>query len=118
MDSVARPRGTTRCSPEARAVTGSGHGIGFGVARPSPARGPGRSQRGTPGRRLSRRPRVAGFGDATFVQADLRRRRAGTTLSEAWAAFGGLDVLVNNVGTFREPAFLDLSRSDFDFLFG
>ena len=39
-------------------------------------------------------------------------------VGDAWELFGGLDVLVNNVGTFREPALLDLTRADFDFVFG
>ena len=32
-------------------------------------------------------------------------------VAEAWDALGGIDVLVNNVGTYREPPFLDLTQA-------
>ena len=38
-------------------------------------------------------------------------------VAEAWEALGTIDVLVNNVGTYREPAFLDLTRDHFDAIF-
>ena len=53
------------------------------------------------------------------MQADLTRDgEAEELVGEAWDGLGGIDVLVNNVGTFREPPFLDLTRADFDFVFG
>lgn len=53
-----------------------------------------------------------------YVVADLAREgEAERLVAEAWEKLGGVDVLVNNVGTFREPAFLDLSKRDFDFIF-
>lgn len=101
-------------------VTGSGHGIGLGVARALRRHGAQvvlnaeRSAADFPGvgDLLAR-------GDAHFIQADLTRPGEPERLvGEAWAAFGGLDVLVNNAGTFREPGFLALTRADFDLIFG
>lgn len=58
-------------------------------------------------------------GRAYYRQANLIDASSTTTLLEAaWHAFGGLDVLVNNAGTFREPSFLELDKSHFDFVFG
>jgi NAD(P)-dependent dehydrogenase (short-subunit alcohol dehydrogenase family) len=73
-------------------------------------------------RPLSDCPEVATLvrdGRATYVTADLTKPGEPERLvAAAWDALGGLDVLVNNVGTFREPAFPQLTRSDFDFVFG
>ncbi|MBL8865133.1 MAG: SDR family oxidoreductase [Planctomycetia bacterium] len=53
-----------------------------------------------------------------YVVADLAREgQAERLVAEAWEKLGGIDVLVNNVGTFREPPFLELDKCDFDFLF-
>ena len=38
-------------------------------------------------------------------------------VAEAWAAFGGIDVLVNNVGTYKEPPLAEITREHFDFIF-
>jgi len=38
-------------------------------------------------------------------------------VAEACETWGGLDILVNNVGTFREPAFAELTKAHFDFVF-
>ncbi len=38
-------------------------------------------------------------------------------VGQTWGTLGGIDVLVNNVGTFREPAFLQLDRDHFDATF-
>jgi NAD(P)-dependent dehydrogenase (short-subunit alcohol dehydrogenase family) len=96
-------------------VTGSSQGIGFAVARDMAAAGADvvvTSER--PARDVPPIP-----GSTFYVQADLTREgEADRLVSEAWAWRGGLDVLVNNVGTFREPAFLDVSRANFDFVFG
>jgi NAD(P)-dependent dehydrogenase (short-subunit alcohol dehydrogenase family) len=39
-------------------------------------------------------------------------------IGSAWGRMGGIDVLVNNVGIFREPSFLNLTRAQFDSVFG
>jgi NAD(P)-dependent dehydrogenase (short-subunit alcohol dehydrogenase family) len=58
-------------------------------------------------------------GRAHYIQADLRRDDEGAFLvGEASIVLGGLDVLVNNLGTFAEPAFGKLKRADFDRVFG
>jgi glucose 1-dehydrogenase len=96
-------------------VTGSSQGIGLAVARAFAAAGA----------RVvltSERPRDA-VADVVaadhYIQADLTRDgEAERLVAGAWDVLGSIDVLVNNVGTYREPAFLDLTRRDFDFIFG
>jgi NAD(P)-dependent dehydrogenase (short-subunit alcohol dehydrogenase family) len=101
-------------------VTGSSQGIGLGVAVAMLRNGAGVVLSSE--RRLTDCPDVARAiqpGNGHYVQADLTRAGEPERLvGEAWELLGGLNVLVNNVGTFREPAFLDLSRKDFDFVFG
>jgi len=54
-----------------------------------------------------------------YLKADLTEEGEVEELVERTVAcFGRIDVLVNNLGTFREPEFLNLSRRDFDFVFG
>jgi glucose 1-dehydrogenase len=54
-----------------------------------------------------------------YVSADLSRDGEPERLvAAAWDRLGGIDVWVNNVGTFREPDFLNLTRGDFDRTFG
>jgi glucose 1-dehydrogenase len=58
-------------------------------------------------------------GRAYYQQANLIDDSSTTTLLEAvWRRLGGLDVLVNNAGTFREPSFLELGKLHFDAIFG
>src|SRR5436305_3917780 len=95
-------------------VTGSSQGIGLAVGRAFAAAGA----------RVvltSERPRDA-VPDLTladqYLQADLTRDgEAERLVAEAWDRLGSIDVLVNNVGTYREPQFLELTRRDFDFIF-
>ena len=100
-------------------VTGSSRGIGLGVAETF-------LQHGATVVLSSKRPAVECVDAANvlrhpkahYVQADQSQPGESERLvAAAWEKIGGLDVLVNNVGTFREPAFLDLKRSDFDFIF-
>jgi NAD(P)-dependent dehydrogenase (short-subunit alcohol dehydrogenase family) len=54
-----------------------------------------------------------------YLQCDLTQPEVPELLiRQSIERLGGLDVLVNNVGTFREPEFLQIQRSDFDAVFG
>src|SRR5262245_7997015 len=101
-------------------VTGSSAGIGLGVAQAF-------VQNGAAVVVSSERPlvdcpdvvRLLKSGDAHYIQADMTSPGDPERLvTEAWDRQGGLDILVNNVGTFREPAFLNLNREHFNFVFG
>jgi glucose 1-dehydrogenase len=101
-------------------VTGSSAGIGLGVAQAF-------VQNGAAVVVSSERPlvdcpdvvRLLKSGDSHYIQADMSSAGDPERLvGEAWGRLGGLDVLVNNVGTFREPAFLDLTHEHFRFIFG
>ncbi len=101
-------------------VTGSSQGIGLAVA--SAFAEAGARVVLTSERPAEECPEVravlAAHPGTTYIPADLTREGAAEELVRlAWDALGGIDVLVNNVGTFREPTFLDLSRKDFDFVF-
>jgi glucose 1-dehydrogenase len=101
-------------------VTGSSQGIGLAVARAFAAAGA----------RVvltSERPRdaipdaesILALPNTYYVAADLTRDgEAKRLVTAAHQQLGSIDILVNNVGTYREPAFLDLTRRDFDFIFG
>ena len=53
-----------------------------------------------------------------YIQADLSRDgEAERLVAEAWDQLGTIDILVNNLGSFKEPGFLELTRREFDFLF-
>ena len=57
--------------------------------------------------------------DCCYLPADLMREgEAERLVAAAFAELGAFDILVNNVGTYREPPFLSLAKADFDFLFG
>ncbi len=62
---------------------------------------------------------LAKYPDSThYTQSDLTQDGAADELvNKACAKLGRIDVLVNNLGTFREPPLLQLTRRDFDFLF-
>ena len=100
-------------------VTGSSAGIGLGVARAFARNGAGVVLSSE--RPLSECPEVGSLltVGTQYIAADLTRPGEPERLvAEAWDRMGGLEILVNNVGTFREPAFLDLSRKHFDSIFG
>lgn len=95
-------------------VTGSSQGIGLAVARAMVA-----SRAAVV---LTSDQPLAAFHDlpasTTYIQADLTRDGEPERLmAEARAAVGPLDILVNNLGTYREPPLLDLTRDHFDFIF-
>ncbi len=55
---------------------------------------------------------------ATYIKADLSKDGEAERLVEtAIQKCGTINVLVNNLGTFREPEFLNLTRDDFEKLF-
>lgn len=99
-------------------VTGSSQGIGLAVAAALARHGA--SVALTSERPLDECPAVATVlaarPDRTlYFPADLTVDGESELLvGQAWGAMGGIDVLVNNVGTFREPPFLDLDRDHFD----
>src|SRR5213082_2539322 len=101
-------------------VTGSSQGIGLGVAQAFAANAA--AVVATSEKPLARCPEVqrllSDYPAARYVQADLLTDGEPERLAaEAWAAMGGIDVLVNNVGTYKEPPLLELTRDHFDFIF-
>ena len=95
-------------------VTGSSQGIGLAVGKAFAANGARVAF-------TSERPQPADLEltpGCHYIPADLSKDgEAARLVGEAWEKLGGVDVLVNNVGTFREPAFLELTKRDFDFIF-
>ena len=97
-------------------VTGSSSGIGLGIAAAF-------AREGARVVATSERPFEAcaelkqQFDPArmTYVQADLLDEAAPVRLvEEAERQLGRIDILVNNLGTWREPPFLELTRAHFD----
>ncbi|MFO0850501.1 MAG: SDR family oxidoreductase [Gemmataceae bacterium] len=102
-------------------VTGSSQGIGLAASRAMAAAGARVAFHSE--KPLAACPDVqaalAEFPGSVYVPADLTQDGTAEELvAGVWQAFGGVDVLVNNVGTFREPDFLSLTRREFDFVFG
>ncbi len=102
-------------------VTGSSQGIGLAVAGALAAAGARvvltservRDELSDDARAVLEQPGASYIGPI-----DLTRDGAAEELvAHAWDELGGIDVLVNNVGTFREPSFLDLTKTNFDLVF-
>jgi NAD(P)-dependent dehydrogenase (short-subunit alcohol dehydrogenase family) len=100
-------------------VTGSSQGIGLGVARAF-------VENGARVVLTSERPRqefpdiedVLSRPGVHYVQANLMDDGEPERLvAVAWDRLGSIDVLVNNVGTYREPALLELTKQHFDLVF-
>ncbi|MFM8270782.1 MAG: SDR family NAD(P)-dependent oxidoreductase, partial [Gemmata sp.] len=105
---------------KAALITGSSQGIGLGAARAFAATGA--KVVVTSEKPLANCPEVqrllSDYEHTRYIQADLLTDGEPERLVEAaWAAFGGLDVLVNNLGTYREPPLGELTREHLDFLF-
>jgi NAD(P)-dependent dehydrogenase (short-subunit alcohol dehydrogenase family) len=102
-------------------VTGSSRGIGLAVARALAAAGARvvltseheRDQLDDDAQLVLDEPGATYIGPIDLT----REGQAEKLVAGAWEELGGIDVLVNNVGTFREPSFLELTRADFDFIF-
>jgi NAD(P)-dependent dehydrogenase (short-subunit alcohol dehydrogenase family) len=101
-------------------ITGSSQGIGLGVAQAFAANGAAvvvTSERPLEALRDVQRL-LSDYPATRYVQADLLTEGEPERLvAEAWAAMGGVDVLVNNVGTYKEPPLAELTRAHFDFIF-
>lgn len=101
-------------------ITGSSSGIGLAAARAFLQHGA--SVVTSSERALIDCPDVVELirkEEGQYIQADMSKPGEPERLvAAAWDRLGGLDVLVNNVGTFREPSFVHVSRQDFDFIFG
>ena len=101
-------------------ITGSSQGIGLGVAQAFAASGA--KVVVTSEKPLAKCPDVqrllSDYEHTRYVQADLLADGEPERLvAEAWAAFGGIDVLVNNLGTYKEPPLAQITRDHFDFIF-
>lgn len=101
-------------------VTGSSQGIGLGVAQAFAANGA--KVVVTSEKPLSACPDVqrllSDYQHTRYIEADLLQDGEPERLvAESWTAFGGIDVLVNNLGTYKEPPLTDLTREHFDFVF-
>jgi NAD(P)-dependent dehydrogenase (short-subunit alcohol dehydrogenase family) len=101
-------------------VTGSSQGIGLGVAQAFAASGA--KVVVTSEKPLATCPDVqrllSDYEHTRYIQADLLADGEPERLvAEAWAAFGGLNVLVNNLGTYKEPPLARITRDHFDFVF-
>jgi glucose 1-dehydrogenase len=100
-------------------VTGSSAGIGLGIVEACAKQGA--KVVATSEKPLEKCPEVQRLieqFDVSYLQVDITQPgRPRELVSAAWEKLGGLHVLINNVGTFREPSFLDLKKQDFDFLF-
>jgi glucose 1-dehydrogenase len=100
-------------------VTGSSRGIGLGVAQAMLRHGAKVVLSSE--KPLAECPEVAELlsqGNAHYIPADCSRvGEPARLVHDACDRLGSLDVLVNNVGTFREPPFGSLTVEAFEFLF-
>src|SRR5262245_40751443 len=101
-------------------ITGSSRGIGLGVAEAFARNGAAVVLSSElPASKCTEAAALLSRAGTHFIQADLTKSGEPERLvAEAWQRLGGLDVLVNNVGTFREPSFGEITRQHFDFIFG
>lgn len=95
------------------AITGSTHGIGYGIAEAF-ARSGARLAINSHLADEGATERLGALTECHFVQADLSRvEGARSFVNEAHRLLGRLDTLVNNAGTFRDTSFAELEESHF-----
>lgn len=102
-------------------VTGSSQGIGFGVAEAC-------SRHGAQVVLTSQHPRAKLSSEALavltrpgthYVECDVMKDgEIARLLAEAWKQFGTVSVLINNVGTYKEPPFGKIMKAHFDAIMG
>ncbi|MFO0938148.1 MAG: SDR family oxidoreductase [Gemmataceae bacterium] len=57
--------------------------------------------------------------NCVYIEADLKKEgEAERLVAKTWEKLGGIDILVNNIGQFREPSFFELTQSHFHDSFG
>ncbi len=113
-------RGVWMLAGKTALITGSSRGIGLGVARAFALAGA--KVVCTSEIELERLPEVQTLlqqhSQTHYIRADLTQDgEAERLVREAWQWLGTIDVLVNNLGTYREPPFLELRREHFEWLF-
>ncbi|MBT2459453.1 SDR family NAD(P)-dependent oxidoreductase [Streptomyces sp. ISL-86] len=109
---------STRTSTRTRTavVTGSSSGIGLDIARAFLAAGANVVLNGRDADRLAKAAAGLGHPERTaWVAGTIADRATGETLVRtALDRFGGLDVLVNNAGTFAPRPFTDVTEEELD----
>lgn len=97
-------------------ITGSSSGIGFDVARAFLSRGDGVVINGRDPDKLASAATALNCKDRVVaVPGDIGDRVTGEALVRAAIErFGTVDVLVNNAGTFRPRAFVDVTEAELD----
>jgi len=99
-------------------VTGAGSGAGHGIASRFAEAGAAvviHYRRSARGAEALAAQIAAGGGRALAVDADLTREQdAGRLVARAVEAFGRLDVLVNNAGSYPQAGILEMKASEWD----
>ncbi len=100
-------------------VTGGASGNGRAIARTFAAHGASvvvadvRRAPREEGRPIDEEITDAG-GDAGFVECDVTSRSDIETAVSVADEFGGLDIMVNNAGVYREESFVDVTEAEFE----